>query len=983
MKLHLPVALFCSLCTCVSSLASENYHKGGIIISDNNVVAEPVVSYDVDYTNVAYTDVACCVDCCVAGNSNVIKGQETVSYRKNSVAVYGTLNCNEKMAIMAVTARGGAIFINDSTSSLSGNSNVLFEENYASCFVDTECEQIMFGYDDLGARGGAINCYSVYGDFSLCNNGKVSFIGNTVNANLVEEETMDYGSMGGAICNDLSASFSLCRNGDVSFSNNAAHHSCDGISKGGAIYNGIWGSSFMLCDNQNVSFIENSASSGGGIDNHFFAVFHLNGNQDVFFSRNIGGAIYNQYSSNFSLSNNRDVFFLENTDGAIYNECYSNFSLSGNGIVSFIGNKNGAIHNLETYPLDLDECLFDISNNREIIFSKNVTICSESNDTFGAAVCNIDGIFTLHGNGDVLFEKNAEISNGIYRLRSVYSAQTEGVYDTPTLNLSASENHSILFRDSIYAEGIVNLNQDGKGDIIFTGVSTEADLREVKGGIDGTAEEILNSRTSEIATNAKLYGGRLIVEEGAILKGQGITITEGANAVIRLNNGEIDESGYEIAVSSGSRLEFEGENTLTASAIRMEDGATLSFVLGDSTEPLVNLNATLLTGSLSITLSGNTEGTHQLISLYDASQYDLSLWTEDNITLNGASFSDFSWNAGVLTYTHAAAPVIDVENDTTLESGSAEADKLQSGGDVTINGNGHTLTVKNAVQLVQMALKNGTVKLEGENNNVVSVSLTEGGELVLTAGAGLKTGDIISMVASGKGELVISGDITLDEHGMKGKNGQKVTVSNMNATTTGDAVFENVAFTDSLLDIGEGTTATFKNAVLGAGTRVTDAPATAKFENTLALLDSTNTEVVTESTTAEALQLYMSGDTANAVTLNAGAAMVDLTCTVFDTITLSGSDLYLDLTALAVTLGDADAFSLTFTNGTLAAIDADSLHIYATLDGVNYLAGYTTQQGGMADKVYFATSASVPEPATATLSLLALAALAARRKRVA
>lgn len=806
-------------------------------------------------------------------------------------------------------------------------------------------------------------------DFRLGEN--VNYSGNEAVSNKA------FSSNGGAIFSPDS-NYRLSGNQVVSFSENTAYsyyheyYYCHSYN-GGAIYNG---GAFTLSENRAVNFRENLAYSsyyysysynGGAIYNSGVAsTFTLSGNEAVNFSGNTvlssyyhgtsssssynGGAIYN--GGTFTLSGNGAVNFSANTTsssyynssssalsysgGVIYNS--GTFSLSGNGAVSFSGNMASSSYNFGSSP--------------------------SASSYISGAIYN-SGTFSLIGN--VLFEKNTEVTQGIYRLRSIYSSGN--------LNLSSSVNKHILIKDSVYAEGTVNLNQDGAGDIIFTGVSTEADLREVKGGIAGTAEEILNSRTSEIATNAKLYGGRLIVEDSAILMGQGITVTEGANATIRLNDATLDETGYAIAVSSGSGLELEGENVLKAASVQMADGAFLSFVMGEGNG--TNWDAQLITGQLNLKVSGDLFNEHRLLTLSDASQYDTSRWTSDAVTVTGAGFDSLSWADGVLTYTpHVITPDADGSID----------EALPEDGNAIIDGKGHALTVKNEVQLVQMALKNGTVKLEGENNGIVSVTLTEGGELVLTAGAGLKTGDIISMVASGKGELVISGDITIDNKGMKGKKGELASVSHADAKVLGDASISNVRVEDSVIDLAEGSTVGFEHVVLAATTRITDDPATANLDDVTAeLVMGVNTSLTGSDLLLAGTSLEQSGNPGVTLTLSADASVLMLEATTFDSLTLSGSSLVLELAGMTLEMFDnAELIAVSFTSGTDYATFDKSLAVTLSVDGINYERGYTMESDDTPTTMYFRGGkkpAATPEPATATLSLLALAALAARRRR--
>lgn len=299
-----------------------------------------------------------------------------------------------------------------------------------------------------------------------------------------------------------------------------------------------------------------------------------------------GGAIYYSDSSPFRVDNNMSVFFSGNkvisnaydvnyapygsaassataSGGAIFNSSQS-FTLNRNKSLIFDGNVSSAIartetsyHNYQGYKASsysyggaiYNVASLIISGNNSVVFRENTaraasesyTNCDLYNEVYGGAIYNT-GTFSINGNDDVVFERNAEVNKNTYRLRSIYS--------TGTLNLSASEGSRILFKDSIYACGAVNLNQGGAGDIILTAATTEDDLRLMKGSA-GTASEITNSRTSEIGV-ASLYAGRLMVEDKAVCQFSGIAVEDGARIIVK------DAS---VQHSSGSMVVTQAQNT--------------------------------------------------------------------------------------------------------------------------------------------------------------------------------------------------------------------------------------------------------------------------------------------------------------------------------------------------------------------------------------------------------------------------------------
>ena len=447
---------------------------------------------------------------------------QDVSFNRNTGPIHGeenstiTLNCNEAVTFSENTSSssGGAIYGGkDSTIMLSNNDMVSFSENTSS------------------GSGGAI-----YGGkdstIMLSNNGTVSFSGNTA-------------SYGGAIYGRSysSSTITLSNNGMVNFSGNTASYS------GGAIY-GDARSRITLSNNGEVTFSGNTASGS------------TNGS---------GGAIYGSSSSSrITLSDNDTVTFSGNTasctGGAIYGDYKSTITLSNNGMVTFSGNtasQSGAIYGNYKSTITL-------SNNGMVTFSGNTA------SSYGGAIYSGSNLH-IRNNDSVEFAGNVEKSGSTYRLRSIYVYGGSG----DVVSLSAAEGKSIIFRDSVYIDSgtTVDLNADynglaQKGDILFTGATTEADLLAVKGSA-GTAEEILNSRTTEVLAMTNLYGGRLRVEDGAVYQGQGITVHEGSEATVRVKDATLNHKGYNLSFASGTALEVEGSSTISGNVV-LNDGAAMS-----------------------------------------------------------------------------------------------------------------------------------------------------------------------------------------------------------------------------------------------------------------------------------------------------------------------------------------------------------------------------------------------------------------------
>ena len=652
-------------------------------------------------------------------------------------------------------------------------------------------------------------------------------------------------------------------------------------------------------------------------------------------------------------------------------DIFCSLDISNNGNLVFTGNTAGNYGNGGAIYVASEYGTINITGNGNVTFSGN-TACSG-----GAIYAEADSL-NIANNDHVEFRGNYEIDT--CQLRSIYSPYTACV----SLSLTAVENQDIVFYDTLYVENgsYVDLNNwdNANGDIVFSGKYAKEDLAAWKPNY--TEQELTDSLTSELYTTTYLYGGRLRVEDGAILKGNGISVETwtGSTPVIRLSEGTLDQTGYDITMNPGSTLDLERENHITASSLQLADDTVIHFMMGSGQQSaILSLDAMLQTGSLLASVDGDYANEHVLITLADAAQYDISAWTPDKVTVRGTNFAHLVWNEGSLYYRPADIKDITLADDTESDDEIDEA--MSSGESVDIEGNGHKLTVKHPVDLVHLAMKDGVVKLEGEENNVVRITLTEDGTLQLAAGAGLNVGNIVSMVANGSADLVISGDIEISDVKAYGKPGNKGTLSYVNMTTAGDYTIENMTISGSVIDVGEGTTLYLVNVDIKADTHITDDPARVFAQNANIQLDKTNTWVDKEITAAQDTLLYMCGDTQRSITLAVGSEIVELTSSMFDSVTLTGTDLWLDMTGIAEATYGKDYFTLDFQDFARemakVQVDVENLHVYATLDGERYTEAYSTANGGLTTTLYF----QVPEPATSTLSLLALAALAARRRR--
>ena len=147
--------------------------------------------------------------------------------------------------------------------------------------------------------------------------------------------------------------------------------------------------------------------------------------------------------------------------------------------------------------------------------------------------------------------------------------------------------------------------------------------------------------------------------------------------------------------------------------------------------------------------------------------------------------------------------------------------------------------------------------------------------------------------------------------------------------------------------------------------------ATVSMQETTLALGSGNT-TLTSTKLDSALTLSMAGDADTQIQLAAGTAMLDVESSILSGyLTLTGTGMVLDFRELSTPLNGLVRVHF---GENVNFADTETLAVTAVTDAGASVGYFAPADVGF---VYF----NIPEPATATLSLLALAALAARRRR--
>ena len=752
----------------------------------------------------------------------LITNNNGVIFRDNSsVSRGGAIDAGAELTLLD----NGSVDFNGNTSGQGGAinaaANVVLEANGVISFSGNEA---------TSGSGAAI--YAT-GAVSLIDNGSVEFSGNTA----VTGGGAIYGSQ-------VTVSDNI---GVVSFIGNASELSGSSSSHGGAIYGG---SQVTLSGNNSVVFKENSAYNRGGAI-YTPGTVRLSGNGSVEFRDNVasvyeGGAIY---AKTVELCDNAGgVVFTGNkaargNGGAIY--ASSSIILTGNGSVEFSENTakyggGGAIWSSATVTINnhADAVLFrgntassssygggavyassgvTLSHNGSVEFAENSTayrggaifgnsvlrnngsveFCANSSVGYGGAIYT-SGSVTIAGNDEVAFARNVEKSDSNYRLRSLYLA---GDSSADKLTLSAGKGQSISFYDSVYmgATGSVALNADytdaegvtqkASGTILFSGATTEDDLKTAKNGVAGTEEEILNSRTSEINSAATLYGGTLQVQDKAVLKlNGGLTVAAGSTATMQVQEGAtLNLSSMTIAKDTQTSIEVSGGSAMTASGqVSVAEGGLSALKVQDSRVDWAKSSLALSSGN-HIELQDNAE--------FNLSDMTITENAQASIELSGGSAMTASGQVSVAAGGLSTLKVQDSRVDwgqSSLALSSGNRIELQDNAEFNLS----SMTIAKDAQ-ASIELSGGSV-------------MTASGQVSVTAGGS-------ASLQVQKSELNLNGGLTVAEGStatMQVQDGATLNLSSMTIAKDAQASIElsggSVMTASGQVSVAAGGSATLK-----------------------------------------------------------------------------------------------------------------------------------------------------------------------------
>ncbi len=584
-----------------------------------------------------------------------------------------------------------------------------------------------------------------------------------------------------------------------------------------------------------------------------------------------------------------------------------------------------------------------------------------------------------------------------------YGATSESG-ETATITFAAGANDSLSLSSAVSAavDGVkLNANITGAGTVNLTGGGSLSSLSVADGATVG-------------------IGSNLSVENGVTLNGGTLNSTNGVLALaLHLTSDSAISSGTNalalqssISLDAGTSLDFANAGSVSIDTGFGLDLSAWTFSAAAEYDVFTNISSDLSTLIASY-VSGLTNTDYNYSWTYEGGNLVLNVteqnggssdsgWVEEDtkyeISTDSTSDSDLVINTDQAS--SESTPTIDTGSS---ELGSTTTGKLTISGDkdVAITGDNSldssTITVGNDITVTvstDVSASDGLSVAEGstvkvdENGSIKDTSITLGADATLDAGVITVTGQDATVDGTVKKDALHNVDIS----------GASIVVGGASAVPAGSS-----ALTLGLGIRGDNTTSYSQNASMDGGSLKN---ATNVAINNSAQLTMTNVVIGADTTfniesgsslnLADGNVLYASASSNLSITPNDGTSINTYTITTFSNLT-AGTNVTIDGSlALVLSLDQAafDAIANYWAGGDLFEIVLDgvdessnvtesdiTVYIKNTDGDGSYVLSAADGGGISYDSTTGKLVVTIPEPSTATLSILALAGLLARRRR--
>lgn len=634
-----------------------------------------------------------------------------------------------------------------------------------------------------------------------------------------------------------------------------------------------------------------------------------------------------------------------------------------------------------------------LSNNGSVEFSGNTATSSHSS-VQGGAICGYDNDIVLSGNGSVIFNKNsASSNNGDASGGAIYGGSSSTITlsnnESVTINGNTASGSSYVRGGAIYGDFYSTITLSNNGSVTFNGNTASSSYYYASGGAiyGGSSITLSNNGSVEFRNNT-------VSGCGGAIYGWNITLD---------NNGTV-EFCDNAASASGSGGAIYGRVMMTKNASVAFNRNKSSAIVGSAT--MIN-NGT-------ISFQGNASGSGAAIAVFSEGELRLQdnevIIFEDNTARLG----------GAIMIYHYGGVKIENNGEVLFSKNSiiSETSAYSSGGAIyvmydsslAIENNDAVVFEKNVeVCADSYRLRSVYVYSGFSEGNVVSFSAAENKKVEfrdsLYIGSNTELNfnadytDAESKTHSQQGDIVFTGKYTelhlAEVKGSAGTAEEILTSRTTEVNTMTNLYGGRLRVEDGAIYQGYGITAhegscatvLVKDAVLShadyelhfyEGTKL-EALGTSEIFGDV-IVESTATAAFSALTRLEGSLTLASGSTL----LLEGALTLDGALTLGTSLTLGGNMLEMvnllqagqaltlisGLDSLAVQTGESEYTTIASVQELLAA------DYFSNLDsGKGLVFVYNGEAGSLS------MMRVIPEPATTTLSLLALTALVSRRRR--